>query len=126
MESHTANTIEANDKVYEMKTEPILEAGYIQGYMVRVLDYTMHYRSMEELRRTAHIDALTGLYDREIFKQEITCHLSNEGIGALFMLDIDFFKHINDNFGHIIGDEVLVCLSKAIRTVLWMNTFPVV
>lgn len=111
------NTIEADDRIYEMKTDPILEAGYIQGYMVRVFDYTNHYRSMEELRRTAHIDALTGLYDREIFKQEITCHLSDKGIGALFMVDIDFFKFINDNFGHIIGDEVLVALSDAIRRV---------
>ncbi|MDD6570881.1 MAG: TraX family protein [Thermoflexaceae bacterium] len=117
VESPEQNTIEADDRIYEMKTEPILEAGYIQGYMVRVFDYTTHYRSMEELRKTAHIDALTGLYDREIFKQEITCHLSNEGIGALFMVDIDFFKLINDHFGHIIGDEVLVSLSKAIRTV---------
>lgn len=117
VESSMQNTIEANDRIYEMKTEPILEAGYIQGYMVRVFDYTTHYRSMEELRKTAHIDALTGLYDREIFKQEITCHLSNEGIGALFMVDIDFFKLINDHFGHVIGDEVLVSLSKAIRMV---------
>lgn len=117
VESHTQYTIEANDKVYELKTEPIFEAGYIQGYMVRVFDYTMHYRSMEELRKTAHIDALTGLNDREIFKQEITRHLSDGGMGALFMVDVDYFKQINDNFGHIIGDEVLVALSQSIRTV---------
>ena len=117
VESRTQNTIEANDRIYEVKTEPILEAGYIQGYMVRVFDYTVHYRNMEELRRTAHIDALTGLYDREIFKQEITRHLSDEGTGALFMVDIDFFKHINDHFGHMIGDEVLMSLSESIRSV---------
>lgn len=116
-ELHTPNTVTANDKVYELKTEPILEAGYIQGYMVRAFDCTAHYRSMEELRRSAHIDALTGLYDREIFKQEITRHLSEGGIGALFMTDIDLFKHINDNFGHIVGDEVLVTLADTIRTV---------
>lgn len=115
--THTPNTVEAGDRIFELKTEPILEAGFIQGYTVRAFDSTAHYRSIEELRRSAHIDALTGLYDREIFKQEITQHLSEGGIGALFMADVDFFKHINDNFGHIVGDEVLVTLSETIRTV---------
>lgn len=114
---HTPNTVKAGDRIFEIRTEPILEAGFVQGYTVRAFDSTAHYRSIEELRRSAHIDALTGLYDREIFKQEITRHLSEGVVGALFMADIDFFKHINDNFGHIVGDEVLVTLSETIRTV---------
>lgn len=116
-DSATPTTVEANDRIYEMKTEPIYEAGYIQGYTVRVFDYTMHYRNMEELRRNAHIDALTGLNDREIFKQEITRYLSLKGYGALLMVDIDLFKQINDRFGHISGDEVLMSLSDSIRMV---------
>lgn len=117
IDSYTQNTVEANDRIYEIKPESILESGYRQGYMVRVFDYTVHYHNMEELRRSAHIDALTGLFDREIFKQEITRHLSGGGTGALFMTDIDFFKQVNDKFGHIAGDEVLVALSDSIRTV---------
>lgn len=111
------NTFEANDRIYEVKPEPILESGYAQGYLFRIYDYTAHYRSMEELKKSAHVDALTGLYDREYFKQTITNHISKGGKGALFMLDVDFFKHINDNFGHIIGDEALITLSNSIRTV---------
>lgn len=113
----TQNTIESNGRIYELKAEPIYEAEYTQGYMVRIFDYTSHYRSMEELRRSAHIDALTRLYDRELFKQEIIRHLSGGGTGALVMSDIDFFKQINDNFGHMIGDEALVTLAEAIRSV---------
>ena len=116
-ELRTQNTIESNGRIYELKAEPIYEAEYTQGYMVRIFDYTSHYRSMEELRRSAHIDALTGLYDREWFKQEIIRHLSGGGTGALVMSDIDFFKQINDNFGHMIGDEALVTLAEAIRSV---------
>lgn len=110
------NTVETNNRIYEIKPEPIYEAGYIQGYILRIIDYTMYYHNMEELRKTAHIDALTGLYDREIFKQEINHFLSNDGTGALFMVDIDFFKQINDKYGHIIGDSVLVALSDTIKT----------
>ena len=117
--SSLSNTLEAGDKIYEMKMEPILEAGYNQGYMLRIFDYTNHYRSLEELRKSAHIDALTGLSDREIFKQEITRHLISKGSGALFMVDVDYFKSINDNFGHVVGDEVLVSLAQSIRTVFF-------
>ena len=117
-ENQGQNTIEIHDRIYEMKTEPIIEAGFTQGYMLRVFDYTAHYQSIEALRKTAHIDALTGLYDREIFKQEITAYLSEQGTGALMMVDVDFFKQINDNFGHIVGDEVLISLSNVIRKVL--------
>lgn len=111
------NTVEADGRIFEIKAEPILEAGYIQGYTFRAFDSTEHYRSIEELRRSAHFDALTGLYDRELFKQEITRYLSDGGIGALLMADVDYFKAINDNFGHIVGDEVLMTLSDSIRTV---------
>lgn len=107
------NTIEADDRIFEIKAELILEAGYIQGYTFRAFDSTEHYRSIEKLRRSAHFDALTGLYDRELFKQEITRYLSDGGIGALLMADVDYFKAINDNFGHIVGDEVLMTLSSS-------------
>lgn len=115
--SDAPNTVEADGKIFEIKADPILEAGYIQGYTFRAFDSTEHYRSIEKLRRSAHFDALTGLYDRELFKQEITRYLSDGGIGALLMADVDYFKAINDNFGHIVGDEVLMTLSDSIRTV---------
>ncbi|MGN0318431.1 MAG: TraX family protein [Lachnospira sp.] len=117
VERDIQDTVEVEDRIFEIKTEPILEYGFTQGYMVRVFDYTIHYRSIEKLRISAHIDALTGLYDRELFKQKITAHLVDNGIGALYMVDIDFFKSVNDSFGHIVGDEALIALSNAIRTV---------
>ena len=47
---------------------------------------------LEKLRRSAHFNALTGLYDREHFKQDITRYLSDGGIGALLMADADYIQ----------------------------------
>ena len=65
-------------------------------------------------------DALTGCLNRAGFTSVLTQeqeHLNNGG-GALsfIMLDIDFFKKVNDTWGHSVGDEVLVNLTKLIRS----------
>ena len=65
-------------------------------------------------------DALTGCLNRAGFTSVLTREQErlNNGGGALsfIMLDIDFFKKINDTWGHSVGDEVLVNLSKLIRS----------
>jgi diguanylate cyclase (GGDEF)-like protein len=63
------------------------------------------------LRRQAHTDALTGLLNRHAL-EEITGDLSAEPVRlskdrGLILIDVDFFKPINDEHGHIVGDLVL-------------------
>ena len=54
-------------------------------------------------------DGLTGLFNRRYFDSHITNSLANAADGelALLMLDIDFFKKVNDTYGHQIGDQVI-------------------
>ncbi len=65
------------------------------------------------------IDALTGLLNRKGFDQmlEETAHEARQEQGQLCMLmiDVDHFKRINDNFGHIVGDEVLRFIAGKMR-----------
>lgn len=65
----------------------------------------------DELKRQAHIDYLTGLNNRGYF-MELAVHELNRSIRyesplAILIVDIDFFKRVNDNHGHKSGDAVL-------------------
>jgi diguanylate cyclase (GGDEF)-like protein len=73
----------------------------------------------EGLKRVAILDPLTSLYNRRYFiaqaKNEITRSIRYPHPIALFMLDIDHFKRVNDKYGHLIGDEVLIEIANRIR-----------
>ena len=99
--------IEINDKIYEMRVEPLEEAGHIQGKMIWMLDATEHHRMLEKIRDLANKDALTGIYNRNYFVSLIDEYLDKAGSGSLFMMDLNHFRQVNDRFGHQTGDDVL-------------------
>lgn len=72
----------------------------------------------EKLLRLSNTDMLTNLNNRRSFYLEAQKQLDNakryNHITALIMMDIDFFKKINDKFGHLVGDKVLQDVSKII------------
>jgi diguanylate cyclase (GGDEF)-like protein len=87
----------------------------IESFLNRI---TME-KQYEMLETESATDPLTGLYNRRYLKEEIKKELSrSERSGLMFcilLLDIDHFKKINDNYGHITGDEVLKELSAILR-----------
>ena len=72
------------------------------------------------LEETARTDFLTKLINRRAmhhFLQNEMARVERTGGGfSLVLVDIDFFKNINDQFGHNIGDEVLIALSRAFES----------
>ncbi len=68
------------------------------------------------LRIKAEHDPLTGAYNKEGARKHISEHLKNNGVGTVFMFDLDNFKGINDNMGHAYGDKVLCELHEAMKS----------
>lgn len=81
-------------------------------------------KKREELRLQAQAmrDSMTGLLNRAAFQERAEDILMKAGklqgqTPAILIVDIDNFKSINDNYGHLYGDTVIVAMAEALRTV---------
>ena len=76
-------------------------------------------KQLEETEREVLLDALTGLNNRKAFDRKIKelyeIFKKNEGFFSVVMMDIDYFKKFNDQYGHHIGDEVLSIVGSNLR-----------
>ena len=73
-------------------------------------------REVFDIRNKSHQDSLTGLWNKSYTEETVDDMLSRGVSGALIMLDIDNFKPINDNYGHIAGDKTLKTLAEIMRS----------
>lgn len=65
-------------------------------------------------RQQAEIDQLTGLLNRNAVEQNVNLAIRTQGTGMMFMIDLDGFKRINDELGHLVGDALLRDVSEAL------------
>ncbi len=68
-----------------------------------------------QIQYLADHDPLTGLFNRRKFAEHLLACLEEEQVGAIFMLDIDNFKNINDIQGHVYGDRVLQSVTRLLE-----------
>ncbi|WP_068608132.1 sensor domain-containing diguanylate cyclase [Paenibacillus swuensis] len=69
-----------------------------------------------EVRRRVITDSLTGLYVRHYLDEQVNLQQKQDFCGSLILVDIDFFKRVNDTFGHQVGDEILIQVSSIIKS----------
>lgn len=98
-------------------------AARLQGLANRVATMEQEAQGfrvhLEEQRQKALVDPLTGLPNRaawsERLEQEVGLRQKNGNELLLGMIDLDYFKRINDNYGHLAGDKVLKIIATELR-----------
>ena len=90
---------------HETDIKPLESVGDICATAIQNAYY------VERVRQLAYIDGLTGIFNRRFFELRIAEELERarryNGSLSVIMIDIDNFKRLNDEFGHLLGDEVL-------------------
>ena len=81
-----------------------------------------------QLKELASRDALTGLFNRRTFQEHCEWLLQHSvrrhESFSILLIDLDFFKRINDEFGHAEGDRVLVAVARALEAACRRNDLP--
>nr|WP_153810962.1 EAL domain-containing protein [Paraglaciecola arctica] len=97
-------------------------AGLVQHYVSLYTDITTMKAYQGQLEHIAHYDLLTNLPNRVLLADRLShamaqCQRRNQSLAVAFM-DLDGFKKVNDNYGHNVGDELLIALSQRMKEAL--------
>ncbi|MBN8814031.1 MAG: EAL domain-containing protein [Sphingomonas sp.] len=113
-------TAEDSERWWSISGRPILDdLGRFQGFVGSGRDLTEKRRSEAEIQRLAMFDGLTGLSNRQRMRATLDKTLAPQagspGTTALFLLDLDRFKAVNDTLGHQVGDALLKQVAQRLQ-----------
>jgi diguanylate cyclase (GGDEF)-like protein len=112
--------VDGCERHYEVRSSPLTHRGRVMAHLLVMSDITDRVLLEYSLRDQALTDGLTGLPNRALFMARLgdTIRQSKRHEGTIFavlVLDLDSFKLINDNLGHLAGDVLLQSVATKLR-----------
>ncbi|EPZ8238154.1 diguanylate cyclase [Vibrio fluvialis] len=112
-----------------MRIQAIFEAGRVSYYITSLVDISERKALENKLRELSEKDSLTHLWNRRKFEQELQAQTQlvqrypDSHDACLVLIDIDFFKRINDELGHDEGDRVIAKVAHILAQQLRATDF---
>lgn len=81
--------------------------------------YTVFHRELYEIYKKAYTDGLTGVLNASAFRERVSHSLREDtSYSAILFIDLDYFKQINDTYGHAAGDGVLLAVVDILKSIV--------
>lgn len=104
-----------------VQSQYLYEKGKLIAIIGKITDIDEHMRHEDYLLRMSETDGLTGLQNKTSSEKRIAAELHHVQKGLLFLIDLDAFKTINDQYGHAAGDLALHAVGDALQRVFRRN-----
>lgn len=104
-----------------VQSQYVFKKGKLTAIIGKITDIDEHMRHEDYLLRMSETDGLTGLQNKASSEKRIAAELNHVQKGLLFLIDLDAFKTINDQYGHAAGDLALRALGDALQRVFRRN-----
>lgn len=111
-----------SDHTYQVRVTELQHVNHGKGLLLIFTDITELKELQRQLEQLAFYDELTQIYNRRAFFQQCNQAYSeareSSSAFTVILMDIDYFKNVNDTYGHAIGDQLLVHVVKVCQSVL--------
>lgn len=109
-------------RIYQVRSSSLKHENNSKGLLIIISDITALKRLQEQLEHQAYYDELTQIYNRRAFfqkcEQEFASLRRSSAPFTVLLFDVDYFKKVNDTYGHNVGDQLLKHLVKVCQTQL--------